>query len=232
MNEMIRTVATYTGIGGIALIALLILFREMIRKTIFPQLTKQQAYQLLRLIVLMVTVVVLASIIAWAVTQNGTPQPTPEEPRELPVAELNRPAVDGREMELNLNSEINAEPPEQRKTALVRLHSAIRDLSRQFKAPGEVWAIRSKPLKRPPANFRLECDAFESQPARVDAALYLLNSERLAVIDVEPDINGVVAANVTNATSGDELFFFVGVYPNGDRSLATNPQHVRLVAHP
>lgn len=231
MNEMIRTVATYTGIGGIALIALLILFREMIRKTIFPQLTKQQGYQLLRLIVVMVTVVVLASIVAWAVTQNGTPQPPPEEPRELPVAELRRPAIDGREMELSLNTELNSDPSPQRTQALITLHSKLRGMNRQFTSPGEVWAIRSDPLKRPPPEFSLQCAAFEDRDVRMETAAYLRKSASLDLLQSNV-AGGVATIEVADAQAGDEVLVFLGVVPNDGQSLATNRQNVRLVAHP
>jgi hypothetical protein len=52
--ELIKTVGQIAGIGGIALGVLLILFREIIRKKIFPQLTKEQAYSLLKLIIVCV----------------------------------------------------------------------------------------------------------------------------------------------------------------------------------
>ena len=231
MNEMIRTVATYTGIGGIALIALLILFREMIRKTIFPQLTKQQAYQLLRLIVLMVTVVVLASIIAWAVTQNGTPQQPPEEPRELPTAELRHPAIGGREMELSLNTELNSNPSDARGEALNVMHERIRTLNRKFASSGEVWAIRSGPLKRPPPEFSLQCAAFEDRDVRMEPAAYLVKATDHDLLKSSV-ADGVATVEVSDASSGDVVFVFLGVAPNEGESLTTKPQQVRLVAHP
>ena len=49
-NDVLRIVGQVAGIGGIALGVLLIVFRDVIRKAIFPKLTKDQGYRLLRLI--------------------------------------------------------------------------------------------------------------------------------------------------------------------------------------
>jgi hypothetical protein len=48
-TELFKTLGQVAGIGGIALGVLLILFKEIIRKSIFPTLKKDQAYRLLRL---------------------------------------------------------------------------------------------------------------------------------------------------------------------------------------
>jgi hypothetical protein len=63
--QILRTVGQVGGIGGVALGVLLLVFRDVIRKKIFPTLTKEQAYGLLRLVVLLVWVVALTGIAAW-----------------------------------------------------------------------------------------------------------------------------------------------------------------------
>lgn len=63
--SVLETVGQVAGIGGIALGVVLIVFREIIRKKIFPQLTKQQAYSLLRLITVFTFSVAIAGIGAW-----------------------------------------------------------------------------------------------------------------------------------------------------------------------
>ncbi|NKK67648.1 hypothetical protein GFL88_29935 [Rhizobium leguminosarum bv. viciae] len=57
------------GIGGIALGVFLLLFRDILRKKIFPTLTKQDGYRLMRLITLSVWSVALVGIAAWFGTE-------------------------------------------------------------------------------------------------------------------------------------------------------------------
>lgn len=64
-QEILKTVGQIAGLGGIALGVLLILFREVIRKNIFPDLTKDAAYKLLRLIVVLVWSISIVGIAAW-----------------------------------------------------------------------------------------------------------------------------------------------------------------------
>lgn len=64
-QEILKTVGQVAGIGGVALGVFLILFREVIRKNIFPDLSKDHAYRLLRLIVILVWSVAIAGIAAW-----------------------------------------------------------------------------------------------------------------------------------------------------------------------
>ena len=47
-TELIKTVGQVAGIGGIALGVFLLLFRDLIRKQIFPTLAKREGYRLLR----------------------------------------------------------------------------------------------------------------------------------------------------------------------------------------
>ena len=63
--EVLKTVGQIAGIGGLALGVFLFLFRDIIRKNIFPQLTKQHAYRLLRLISVLVFLVAIAGLGAW-----------------------------------------------------------------------------------------------------------------------------------------------------------------------
>jgi hypothetical protein len=69
--EVLKTVGQVAGIGGIALGVLLLVFREVVRKQIFPQLTKQQAYRLLTTIVVLVWSVALFGIGAWIWTETS-----------------------------------------------------------------------------------------------------------------------------------------------------------------
>ena len=63
--EILKIVGQVAGIGGIALGVLLLVFRDVIRKKIFPRLTNEHAYKLLRLVLVLVALVALAGIGAW-----------------------------------------------------------------------------------------------------------------------------------------------------------------------
>ena len=77
---ILKVVGTIAGIGGIAVGVLLIIFRDIIRKNIFPNLTKIQAYKLLRLIVILCFIVAILGITCWTfVTIKGKPPPIDKE---------------------------------------------------------------------------------------------------------------------------------------------------------
>ena len=60
-----KVVGQIAGIGGVSLGVFLLLFRDIIRKIISPQLTKEQGFRLLVLISILVWSVALAGIGAW-----------------------------------------------------------------------------------------------------------------------------------------------------------------------
>ena len=64
-TELLQTVGQIAGIGGLAIAVLLLVFRDIVAKNIFPQLKKDHAYGLLRLISILVFVVAIAGIGAW-----------------------------------------------------------------------------------------------------------------------------------------------------------------------
>ena len=63
--DVLKIVGQVAGIGGISLGVFLLLFREIIRRKIFPQLTREQAYRLLRTISFYTWTVALAGVAAW-----------------------------------------------------------------------------------------------------------------------------------------------------------------------
>ncbi|GEM_PF-4345966 len=72
-TNLLKTLAQIAGIGGISLGVLLLLFRDIIRKNIFPKFKDEKlAYRLLRLIVMVVWSVAIVGIGAWVYTP---PQP-------------------------------------------------------------------------------------------------------------------------------------------------------------
>jgi len=67
-TAILKTVGEIAGIGGLSLGVVLLLFRDVIRKNIFPRLGVQEAYRLLRLIVVLVFMIGIAGLAAWVVT--------------------------------------------------------------------------------------------------------------------------------------------------------------------
>ncbi|HWN09109.1 MAG TPA: carboxypeptidase-like regulatory domain-containing protein [Pyrinomonadaceae bacterium] len=107
-HELFKIAGAVAGIGGLALAAVVYIFREVIRKEIFPQLTKEQAYKLLNRIIVLVFLIGVLGIAAYLVVnwKNGsdripnhnrdkqTPTPTPAK------AELSGTVVDQNEQPL------------------------------------------------------------------------------------------------------------------------------------
>jgi hypothetical protein len=69
--KLLEIVGQTAGIGGVALGVLLIVFRDIIRKNIFPKLPPEQAYRLLRLITGAVWSVAVIGIMAWVYVSMG-----------------------------------------------------------------------------------------------------------------------------------------------------------------
>src|SRR5215470_3116592 len=63
--ELLKTLGEALGIGGVALGIFFLLYREVIRKKIFPTLKKDDAYRLLRLITVLIWSVAVIGIAAW-----------------------------------------------------------------------------------------------------------------------------------------------------------------------
>ena len=68
---LLRTVGEVAGIGGLAVGVLLIVFKQIIAKKIFPMLTKERAYRLMRLISTYAFVIGIAGIGAWTWVQTA-----------------------------------------------------------------------------------------------------------------------------------------------------------------
>ena len=70
--DVLKIVGEVAGIGGLALGVFLILFRDIIRKNIFPKLPPEEAYRLLRLITGAVWSIAVIGIGAWAYVSHGS----------------------------------------------------------------------------------------------------------------------------------------------------------------
>ena len=65
MSDFLGSAVTVTGIGGVGFAIFYLLCREVIRQKIFPNLTKDQAYKIIRLIIFLAFIVSMAGLIAW-----------------------------------------------------------------------------------------------------------------------------------------------------------------------
>ena len=63
--DILKVVGQVSGIGGLSLAILLILFKEIIRKNIFPSLKKEHAYSLLKLITILIWSITFVAIVGW-----------------------------------------------------------------------------------------------------------------------------------------------------------------------
>lgn len=86
-TQLLSKTGQIAGIGGIALGVLLLLFRDVIRKNIFPKLGQAQAYQLITLIVVLTFSISALGLGAWVYVQTRAsetavaaefPTPNPE----------------------------------------------------------------------------------------------------------------------------------------------------------
>ena len=80
-EHVLQAVGKVAGIGGLALGVFLLLFREVIRKNIFPTLSDEHAYRLIRQFMFLTFAVATFGIVAWtyvsaatAAGQNGPAQ--------------------------------------------------------------------------------------------------------------------------------------------------------------
>ncbi len=71
--QILKTVGQVAGIGGLALGVFLLLFKDIIRKNIFPKLPAAEAYRLLRLITGAVWSVAIVGIVAWVYVATRPP---------------------------------------------------------------------------------------------------------------------------------------------------------------
>lgn len=67
-SSILKIVGQIAGIGGLALGVLLLIFLDIIRKNIFPTLTMDQAFKLIRLIVIFAFLIAVLGLLAWIYT--------------------------------------------------------------------------------------------------------------------------------------------------------------------
>jgi len=111
---LLKTLGEVLGIGGVALGVFFLLFRELIRKSIFPKLKEDDAYRLLQLITVLVWSVAVIGVAAWlwgdhkgqasavttsgprAVTTSGPQSPVVQDTKGDVRIDFNAPQADPR----------------------------------------------------------------------------------------------------------------------------------------
>jgi hypothetical protein len=63
--QVFRTLGGIAGLAGLAIGMILLLYREIVRKNVFPALTKRDAYRLLRNIAILAWSVAMFGILCW-----------------------------------------------------------------------------------------------------------------------------------------------------------------------
>jgi hypothetical protein len=77
--DLLKSLGQIAGIAGIAVGVLLVVFRDIIRKEIFPRLTKAQGFKVLTLIIITVWSVALVGVGAWVLVELKQGGPGPRE---------------------------------------------------------------------------------------------------------------------------------------------------------
>lgn len=73
MGELFQTLGKIAGLAGISIGVLLVIFREIIRKNIFPNLNNEQAYKIIRLVIILTFLISLICIFFWFIPQVINP---------------------------------------------------------------------------------------------------------------------------------------------------------------
>jgi len=74
-SSIVKIFGQIAGIGGLSLLVFAWLFREVIRKRIFPELTREQAFHIIRLFMMLVFFIGLTGIGAWVYVKPNHDNP-------------------------------------------------------------------------------------------------------------------------------------------------------------
>ena len=85
--EWLKIAGAVAGIGGVAIACVAYIFREIIRKEIFPQLKPKQAYALLNRIITLIFIVGVLGVVAYIIVslRNGNNKSNTNEMRPSPT---------------------------------------------------------------------------------------------------------------------------------------------------
>lgn len=75
-SQLLLTVGQVAGIGGVALGVLLLVFRDVVRRNIFPRLAQNQAYRVITLVVILTFAISALGLVVWGYVQTRPRQET------------------------------------------------------------------------------------------------------------------------------------------------------------
>ncbi len=90
MTKIFEIGGIVAGLAGISVIAFYYLFREFIKKNIFPKLSRDQAFRLLRLFLILVFAVTVIGITFWSIEKLNSKTPIYISPASLLSMEIQR----------------------------------------------------------------------------------------------------------------------------------------------
>lgn len=97
-SQIIKIAGQIAGIGGLGLGVFLLLFREVVRLKIFPQLGRREAYRIIVLMLVLVWSVAVAGLTAWVWVQHQERQGVlPSKSQEHPSDSARAPQDSARE---------------------------------------------------------------------------------------------------------------------------------------
>lgn len=68
--SILEKIGRIAGISGIAIGVFLFIFKDMIRKNIFPSLSRQQAYNIIKLVLILTFLIAVLGIGAWVWSES------------------------------------------------------------------------------------------------------------------------------------------------------------------
>ena len=121
-HEILRSLGQIAGVAGVGLGVFLILYRDVIRKTIFPNLTKRQGFLIIVLFLVLVWSVAITGIVAWIWVSTHVPQNYDREPEPLEPTAENWPFAIAEAKQRQYNTAQELELPV---TKVVELHNNV-----------------------------------------------------------------------------------------------------------
>ncbi len=85
--DVLGQVGAVAGIGGIALVVVVLVFRDVIRRSIFPRLTREQSFRLLMTMVVSISVLAVGGLATYVIVTLADGDNTdPPADRQIPTA--------------------------------------------------------------------------------------------------------------------------------------------------
>lgn len=159
--HLLKELGQIAGIGGIAVGTFLLLFRDVIRKKIFPKLTRKQSYRIILVFMILTWSVAIAGVAAWWVSGSKPDAPVAEQKLLTVAASIWKVELDTKGA-LVATREFPGTPGEN--LAAATIGELAGWIARELALPerNEVKNVRLK--VRVPANLNSQAPRFERVP--------------------------------------------------------------------